>query len=311
MENNIYPLAHDEAGIPVDVPATAVGWLVRRHAGGRGRPAAVYDADGCPLVVALDATMEELRANGCRPGSYRLDAVDGGRRPLGVAAYTEVSGEAEEVTRVVGPANATDAAITALARAVEAMQRVQAERERVQAEMFMRLIERLAPVPVVQPASDLRNAVAQAVELKKTLDELGGAGDEDDDDGGKSTLEVLASVVGPVLDALRVVKAVKAPSTPSVTRNASEVEVAVAGGGGGEPAPRGPSRADLAAKLDAVLKRLSREELDRVQELMETAPPEVRELAERKLVTLTPEQAVVELRAMLEALGRSSPKAAA
>jgi hypothetical protein len=309
MENIIYPLAHDETGIPVDVPAAAVGWLVRRHAGGRGRPAAVYDADGCPLVVALDATLEELRAHGCRPGSYRLDAVDGGRRPLGVAAYTEVSGEAEEVTRVVGPANATDAAIAALARAVEAMQRVQAERERVQAEMFMRLIERLAPVPVVQPASDLRNAVAQAVELKRTLDELGEAArDEEDDEGGKSTLEVLASVVGPVLDALKVVKAAKAPSV-TATRNVGPD--AAAGGGGGEAAERGPARAELAAKLDAVLKRLSREELDRVQELMETAPPEVRELAERKLVTLTPEQAVVELRAMLEALGRSSPKAAA
>src|SRR5262245_41881364 len=106
MENTIYPLAHDETGIPVEVPATAVGWLVRRHAGGRGRPGAVYDGDGCPLVVELDATVEELRANGCRPGSYRLDAVDSGRRPLGVAAYTEVSGEGEELTRVVGPANA-------------------------------------------------------------------------------------------------------------------------------------------------------------------------------------------------------------
>src|SRR5437667_12709647 len=87
-----YPLANDENCLPLDVPATAMGWLVRRHGGGKGRPGSLYDADGRPLVVPLTATVADLRTLGCGPGGYRLDAVDDGRKPLGVTAYTEVRG---------------------------------------------------------------------------------------------------------------------------------------------------------------------------------------------------------------------------
>src|SRR5690349_5679877 len=137
-----FPLAHDDEGLPVEVPPVAAGWLVRRHGGGKGRPGAVYDGEGRPLVVALDATAAELRSIGCRPGSYRLDAVDEARKPLGVTAYTEVpAAEGEE--EVEAGAMGAEAAVAALARAVEAMQRVQAERERVQAAMFQKLIDRI------------------------------------------------------------------------------------------------------------------------------------------------------------------------
>ncbi len=44
-----YPLAHDDSGNPIDVPANAAGWLVRRHSGGRGRPAAA----GAGQLVAV------------------------------------------------------------------------------------------------------------------------------------------------------------------------------------------------------------------------------------------------------------------
>jgi len=54
----------------------------------------------------------------------------------------------------VVPGGTSDAAVAALARAVEAMQRVQAEREkasaereRVHADLIARLVERLAPAP--------------------------------------------------------------------------------------------------------------------------------------------------------------------
>jgi hypothetical protein len=67
----MFPLAHDDTGTPLEVPAEAVGWLVRRHSGGKGRPAAVYDVEGRPLVVGLDATAADLRAEGCKPGPYQ------------------------------------------------------------------------------------------------------------------------------------------------------------------------------------------------------------------------------------------------
>ena len=85
-----FPLAHDESGAPLSVPGNASGWLVRKHSGGRGRPGAVYDDDGRPLVVPLESTAADLRSIGCRPGMYRLDAVDDNRGQLGGTAYTEV-----------------------------------------------------------------------------------------------------------------------------------------------------------------------------------------------------------------------------
>jgi hypothetical protein len=82
--------------MPLDVPASAAGWLVRRHGGGKGRPGSLYDGDGRPLVVPLQATVDDLRSLGCGPGGYRLDAVDDSRKPLGVTAYTEVRSEEGE-----------------------------------------------------------------------------------------------------------------------------------------------------------------------------------------------------------------------
>lgn len=141
-----YPLANDENGHPIDVPAEAAGWLVRRHGGGKGRPAAVYDGDGRPLVVPLEATAADLSAAGLSPGVYRLDAVDGGRRPLAAAAYTEIgSGSDGGGGGDLRPSTPQDALLLAVARSMEAMQRVQAERERHYAEILKRAIDRLGP----------------------------------------------------------------------------------------------------------------------------------------------------------------------
>src|SRR5690606_1436169 len=108
------------------------------------------------------------RGQGCKPGMYRLDAVDSGRRTLEVVAYTEVAfdGTTDE-PEGVRPVGGQDAAVAALARAVEAMQRVQAERERaqaerdrVQAEMISRLVDRLAP-PAPELPRNLRDALGE------------------------------------------------------------------------------------------------------------------------------------------------------
>lgn len=112
-----------------------------------------------------------------------------------------------------------------------------------------------------------------------------------------------------VIDALKVVKAGSQGTTGiAAPRNLAAGEAAP----GAEPVGvvGVAARDELAARFDAVLKQLSRTELDPAQALMETAPPEVRELARRKLVSLTADEAVVELRAMLETLGRASRKVA-
>lgn len=249
----LYALAHDENGIPLQVPTTATGWLVRRHSGGRGRPGAVYDAEGRPLVVPLDSTTVELRASGCRPGMYRLDAVDGGRKPVGVTAYTEVQVGVDDPE--AGPqVSAADAAVAALARAVEAMQRVQAERERMQAEVFMRLVERFSPAPV-QPALDLKSQLGNMIEVQRTLKRIsdsqhprnaGPVEDEERDDNPLAgTLMTLAVQAMPLIQALVLKK---------MGLNDQQIgEMASAGMSPAAPAtsPRRDSSSRVAATTDA------------------------------------------------------------
>ncbi len=200
-----YPLAHDDSGLPIQVPANAAGWLVRKHGGGRGRPAAVYDGDGRPLLVPLEATAGDLKTHGCKPGTYRLDAVDASRRPLEAVAYTEVgldvaNGElADDLTP-----NGSDAAVAALARAVEAMQRVQAERERaqaerdrVQAEMISRLVDRLAPPPKPEAPRNLRDALGEYGDVQKLIRKLAPEPDESEDPS--DTVSDIADVVRQVV----------------------------------------------------------------------------------------------------------------
>src|SRR5215831_14631850 len=87
-----YPLAYDLHGDPLDVPAEAVAWRVRRASGRPGRPQNVYDPEtGRQLEIPLESTVDDLRDHGCGPGRYRLEAVDReGKAIVGVVAFTEV-----------------------------------------------------------------------------------------------------------------------------------------------------------------------------------------------------------------------------
>jgi hypothetical protein len=64
-----------------ELPAHAAGWRVRkmRH---KGSPEVVYGRDGLPLVLPINAQMEELRAEVDTTGRYRLDLVDMDNRPI-------------------------------------------------------------------------------------------------------------------------------------------------------------------------------------------------------------------------------------
>lgn len=93
-----YPLANDANGDPLDIPAHAVAWRVRRGGGRRGRPRVVFDAEtGRQLEIGLGATIDDLIDHGCPPGRYRLEAIDAdGRMIPGVIAITEIPAGADE-----------------------------------------------------------------------------------------------------------------------------------------------------------------------------------------------------------------------
>ncbi len=305
-----FPLAHDEEGLPLDVPNGAAGWLVRRHAGGRGRPAAVYDREGQPLVVMLDSTASDLREMGCKPGMYRLDAVDSARRPMGVAAYTELTGDEATSAEADGTRSGADAAVLALARAVEAMQRVQAERERMQAEMFAKLVERLAPAPV-QPAIELRNAVAQALDLQKTLREAFDKESAKAGDGGGEG-GPLAGIINAVLPQLVPVAMAwasgKGAGGAPIRNQASVVgqvdaeeedegdeEEEIEEGGEG----RAVGEREAEDRLVEVLSKLTAEEQNKLQAVIGKMPPGAFEEAQRRMLTVPVEAAVAYVRGVL------------
>lgn len=56
-----YPLAWDKDGNPIDVPAGAVGWRVRRFKLGQngGTPEMMY-AQGVPLVLSISVGIDDL-----------------------------------------------------------------------------------------------------------------------------------------------------------------------------------------------------------------------------------------------------------
>ena len=93
-----YPLAFDQNGNPLDVPAAAVAWRVRRGGGRRGRPRNVFNPEtGLQLEVPLGATLDELINAGCEGDRYLLYPIDGDGRILpGVVGVTEVPTSEED-----------------------------------------------------------------------------------------------------------------------------------------------------------------------------------------------------------------------
>jgi hypothetical protein len=74
-------LAFNLNGEPFDLPLTATGWRVRRFKS-KGAPEVVYGREGTPLVLPIDADMDDLRREARSEGRYRLDAIDEHSRPI-------------------------------------------------------------------------------------------------------------------------------------------------------------------------------------------------------------------------------------
>lgn len=73
-------LAFNMNGEPFDLPPTATGWRVRRMKH-KGAPEVVYGRDGLPLVLPIEADVDDLRREVGIAGRYRVDPVEG-HRPI-------------------------------------------------------------------------------------------------------------------------------------------------------------------------------------------------------------------------------------
>jgi len=258
---------------------------------------------------------------------YRLDAVDDNRGQLGATAYTEVrrdgisldDGDAGDL-----PAGRGDAAVAALARAVEAMQRVQSEREKAQAErekaqneLIARLVERLAPpAPAVAPRN-LREVLDEHVDVSKRIEKLAPRSEDGDGDDG-SVLEKLQPTIEKVVGLVEMALYRKfGPASNAQAPVADDAEE----GQGEEPEPAGKSEgagepeepnakekqqkkkwsdAEVARRLNQVEAKLSPAERCAVQIAIQSMTKEVLAEVTEKLMSVSVDQAVAEIRRLLQ-----------
>jgi hypothetical protein len=209
------PLAFDDDGQPIDLPASSRLWRVKQASGkAGGRPRFVRTEGGQPLTLPLDATFHDLRAEGCAPGAYRLEAIDQDGQPAGFELPIDLTPAAgsPETDTAANKADVIVKAFDSLTGAIEQMQKVQLEREKTQGAIFIALIERLGVSPVAAAAAkqpnvlDTLKQLADAQKLfNKTAKELAPAAAEETQDNAPAADNTAANIAAfmPVLQFLQ------------------------------------------------------------------------------------------------------------
>jgi len=161
-------LAFSINGEPFEVPANATGWRVRRMKA-KGAPEVVYGRNGQPLILPIEAEIEDVRAEVDAAGRYRVDPVDETNKPIegAPAGYVFVHGQ--------GAATAAPTS-TVLATATD---NVMIEAMRMNSEIAKSVVERF-PQMMEAAATLLRAADGAGLPRREPIDfgEDEPAGDE-------------------------------------------------------------------------------------------------------------------------------------
>ncbi len=132
-------LAFNLNGEPFEVSANAVGWRVRRMKS-KGAPEVVYGRNGLPLVLPIEADLDDVRTETGIPGRYRLDPVDESNRPIANASAGYVYVHEH---RIEAAAERTAGTTTTESIVIEAM-RMNAEIARSVVDGFPQMVEAAA-----------------------------------------------------------------------------------------------------------------------------------------------------------------------
>lgn len=186
-------LAFNVNGEPFEVPAAAAGWRVRRLKA-KGAPEVVYGREGLPLVLPIDADLDDLRAEAGTAGRYRLDPVDESHKPIAGASagYVFVHANTRPVENQSAPplTPSNDAVIEAM--------RMNAEAMRVNAAMAQSIVDRF-PQMLDAAATLLRAADGAGLPAREPR----GADEDGTEDGeppaGGFDLNALVAQVVPML----------------------------------------------------------------------------------------------------------------
>jgi hypothetical protein len=95
-------LAFNLNGDPFDVPPNAAGWRVRPMKA-KGAPEVVYGRNGLPLVLPIEADLDDVRQETGAPGRYRFDPIDEANRPIAGASAGYVFVHADPQLAVTAP----------------------------------------------------------------------------------------------------------------------------------------------------------------------------------------------------------------
>lgn len=331
---NRFPLAHDAQCQPIEVPAEATSWRVRRST--KGRPAYVYSRSGAPLVVPIDATAEDLQAEGVGAGTYRLDALDLTGRPIGLLAYTEiaateaedasgatlVSAPPQDVVRIVESATRAlegthRASMDAMARVMESMQKAQAERANADSQVTLALARRVGgpvasndPLEIIRQVGKVQKVIAEqhAHLVPPPALALGPS-----DEGAPSKGDTAKAWVGVIVEGLgRGAAGALVDRYPAIRNVVGTMfggcgtEGQDAEGTGANPASAGP-----AGTLAAILGSMSEPERDALNSLFASVPDTVKQALLRSALSVPVDDAVTFLRALLKTQPDAAPAAAA
>jgi hypothetical protein len=179
MEDRIMSeLAFNLNGDPFEVPPGAVGWRVRKMKS-KGAPEVAYGRNGQPLVLPLEADIDDLRTEVTTPGRYRLDPVDDNHKPIEGApvGYVYVHELASARPAESGGGSTAPTNITPLGSPSES---VVIEAMRMNAEMARMLLGKF-PDMMQSAAVLLRAADGAGLPAREPRFVVDDDGDDDDD----------------------------------------------------------------------------------------------------------------------------------
>ena len=168
-------LAFNLNGDPFDVPANAAGWRVRKMKT-KGAPEVAYGRNGQPLVLPLEADVDDLRAEVGSPGRYRLDPVDETSKPIANAPAGYVM-----VHELAAAPAAAPASVVPLAPLPHPSENVVIEAMRMNAEIARAVVDRF-PQVMEGAAILLRAADGAGLPARQPLMLEDASDDEDEDE---------------------------------------------------------------------------------------------------------------------------------
>lgn len=198
-------LAFNINGDPFEVSPSAVAWRARKMKA-KGAPEVAYGRNGLPLVLPIEADVDDVRAEVSSPGRYRLDQIDAASKliegaPAGYVYVHELLSPAPEVPQAIAPSG------IGLAPLPAASDNVVIEALRMNAEIARLVVGRFPDV-VEASASLLRAADGAGLPARPGMviedDDDDDDDDEDDRDeqrGGGFDIGALLQQAAPLLQA--------------------------------------------------------------------------------------------------------------